>query len=103
MNISNMINELINKYNAMPCSADVCKDRHLNLLMNFAFESKYLDFDGDAIIVINAEAPFHRIEIERITGAEDFGSFFGIFLPAAAVLIDKAGGSVKIAFADEEI
>lgn len=95
-----MINNLIKKYNSMPSSADACKDRQMNQLMNFALESEHLDFDGDKLIVVNAEAPFHSIEIERITGAEDFGTYFGIFLPAAAVLIDKASGSVKIALAE---
>ncbi len=96
MNKTNIINSIIKKYNALSESADVCKDRHLDQLMAFAMDSMHVEIDGDEIVVLKAEAPFHRIEIERIIGAEELGQYFAIVLPASAILIHKTTGEALV-------
>lgn len=96
MKKTDMIKGLIEKYNALSDTADVCVARHLDQLMAFALDSEHVDFDGDAIVISKAEEPFHRIEIEHIKGAEEVGLYFAIVLPSAAILVHKTTGEVLI-------
>lgn len=91
-----MIKNLIDKYNSLPSNADLCIDRHLNILMQFAIDSPHLQFDGDSLVFLNAEPPFHKIEIERIVGVEDLGMLLAIILPNAAITIHKTLGDISI-------
>ena len=95
------INSIFNHYNALPANADVCTERNMNGLMMFAFDSEFVDFDGDKLTLTCGEGPLKAIEIERIAGAEDFGSHWAIVLPASVVFVNKRNGRVRVALLAE--
>lgn len=91
------IKNIFNKYATLAADADVVTERNLHSLMMYALDAPGIDFDGDALVFAAAPAPFDRIEIERILGAEDMGSHMAVVLPAAVLFVDKRTGDVRVA------
>lgn len=90
------IHNLHTKYNGLGPNADVCTDRNLNALMLHAIDSQHMDLDGEHLVLNKGFDPLHKIEIERIVGAEDLGSHMAIVLPASVVLVSKRTGDVNV-------
>lgn len=94
------ITTVYNKYNNLNADADACTERNLHRLMMFAFDSDHMDFDGDRLILTHGSGPLKSIEIERIVGAEDFGSHMAIIMPASVIFVNKKNGEVKVFLAE---
>ncbi len=95
------INSIFNHYNTLTADADVCTQRNLHGLMMFAFDSDYVDFDGDKLTLTRGEGPVKAIEIERIAGAEDLGSHWAIVMPISVIFVNKRNGEVRVALLAE--
>lgn len=98
------INSIYDKYNTLAANpaADICTDRHLHDLMMFAFDSNFVDFDGDRLTFAKGEGPLSSVEIERIAGVEDLGSRFAIVLPASVIFLNKRNGEVHVYLAEQD-
>lgn len=94
------IRNTYNKYNNLAADADLCTDRNLNNLMMYALDSDFIGLDGDKLTLTHGEGPLKDIEIERIAGAEDFGSHWAIVLPASVIFVNKRNGEVRVALAE---
>lgn len=94
------INNIYAKYATLPADADAVLDRNLHELMMFAFDSDFVDFDGDRLAFVNGCGPLESVEIERICGAEDLGSLYAIVMPASVIFVNKADGAVSVWLAD---
>lgn len=99
INIDN-IQDIHSKYNTLAAEADLCTDRNMNDLMMFAIDSDHMDFDGDHLVLTHGAGPLKKVEIERIVGAEDFGSHMAIVLPASVILVNKKNGEVSVYLPD---
>lgn len=92
---------LFEKYNALAASgADACTQRNMHQLMMFAFDSEYVDFDG-AELTLAKGGLWNRLEIDRISGAEDMGSHMAIVLPSCVLFISKRSGEVRVFLPEE--
>lgn len=94
------INNVFNKYNTLSADADVCTERNLHNLMMFALDSDHMDFDGDRLTFTRGAGPLKSIEIERIAGAEDFGTHMAIIMPTSVIFVDKKSGELKVFLAE---
>lgn len=97
------INKAYTKHNNLAANgADIVTDRNMHDLMMFAIDSDFVDFDGDRLILVKGEGPLAEIEIDRIAGAEDFGSHMAIILANSAILVNKRNGQVRLYLPDAE-
>ena len=94
------INNIYNKFAAMTPEADLVLDRNLNELMMFAFDSDFVDFDGDRLSLVKGQGPLRSVEIERICGAQDLGSHMAIVMPASVILVNKSNGAISVTLAE---
>lgn len=82
------IQRLYNTYSATPA---LFEDRGLTRLMDYAFDTDAIDFDGDRLVfnTMDPESPLRSVEIERICGAEEIGNWLAVVLPQAIIFIDR--------------
>lgn len=95
-----LVNNIFEKYNSLPVNADIVTERNLHDLMDFAFESPYVDFEGERLVFSRGEGPLRSVEINRITGAHDMGSHMAIVLPASMIMINKSNGVISVYLPD---
>lgn len=92
------IDTINNLYNSFATAPQLFEDRGLGLLMDLAFDTDHVDFDGDSLVFngIESDSPLHSVEIERFYGARDLGSHIAAVLPNSIIFINKADGSASL-------
>ena len=87
-----------NLYNSFATEPALFEDRGLTALMNLAFDTDAVDFDGDRLVFngIEENSPLRSVEIERIYGAADVDGYMAVVLHAAIIFINKADNSARI-------
>ncbi|MDE6315700.1 MAG: hypothetical protein K2L71_04465 [Muribaculaceae bacterium] len=84
-------NETIQRlYTTYATAPELFEDRGLSRLMDYAFDTDAIDFDGDRLVfnTVDAQSPLHSVEIERIHGAEEIDGWLAVVLPEAILFID---------------
>lgn len=78
-------------YTTYATAPELFEDRGLSRLMDYAFDTAAIDFDGDRLVfnTIDAESPLHSVEIERIHGAEEIDGWLAVVLPEAIIFISR--------------
>ncbi|MDE5900284.1 MAG: hypothetical protein K2H33_02885 [Muribaculaceae bacterium] len=78
-------------YTTYATAPGLFEDRGLTRLMDYAFDTDAIDFDGDRLVfnTIDTDSPLHSIEIERIHGAEEIGRWLAVILPSAIIFLDR--------------
>lgn len=91
---ANNINDLYNVYANQPA----LEERNLTALMEFAFASGHLDFDGDRLVICSQpeDSLFRFVEIERIHAAVDFDDCMAIVMPNSIIFINKHNGAAYV-------
>ncbi len=98
---SDTTRNLHSKFSTLTAEADLVADRNLQDLLMFAIDNPaIIDFDGDHLTFPQADAPLHRIAIERILGAENLPTLWAIIIPAGVIFVDKRTGHTAISFVD---
>lgn len=78
-------------YTTYASAPELFEDRGLTRLMDYAFDTDAIDFDGDCLVfnTVDAESPLHRVEIERVHGAEELDGWLAVVLPEAIIFISR--------------
>lgn len=89
---------IANLYSSFATAPALFEDRGLTALMDMAFDTDAVDFDGDRLVFngIEPSSPLHSVEIERIYGAAEIQGHMAVVLPAAIIFINKADHSVRV-------
>lgn len=89
------IQRLYNTYNEAPA---LFENRGLNRLMEYAFDSDAVDFDGDRIVFnsVARNSPLRSIELERIYGVEELENWLAVVLPAAILFVNRTDNAVRV-------
>ncbi len=98
---NNIINEL---YTSFATEPELFEDRGLSRLMDYAFDTDAIDFDGDRLVFnsIDSESPLHSIEIERIRGAREFNDYMAVVLPSSIIFINRRDLSTRIHIKEQD-
>lgn len=85
-------------YNDFATAPRLFEDRGLTRLMDYAFDTDAIDFDGDSLVfnTIEEDSPLHRVEIERIYGAREIDGYLAVVLPSAIIFLDRRDFSATI-------
>ncbi len=92
-------NDTINNlYTTFATEPAMFEDRGLSRLMDFAFDSEALDFDGDRLVFTSMEqgSPLRSVEIERIYGAKEFADHFAVVMPNSIIFLNKRDHSTSV-------
>ena len=78
-------------YTTYATAPGLFEDRGLTRLMDYAFDTDAIDFDGDRLVfnTIDTDSPLHSIDSERILGAEEIGRWLAVILPSAIIFLDR--------------
>lgn len=78
-------------YSTYATAPELFEERGLSRLMDYAFDTEAISFDGDHIVfnTIEQDSPLHSVEIERIHGAEEIDSWLAVVLPSAIIFLDR--------------
>lgn len=85
-------------YTTYATAPELFEERGLTRLMDYAFDTDAIDFDGDRLVfnTVDAESPLRSVEIERIYGAEEIGEWLAVVLPSSIIFINRRDLSSRI-------
>ncbi len=84
-------NTIADLYTSFATAPVLFEDRGLSRLMDYAFDTDAIDFDGDRLVfnTVDASSPLHSVEIERIYGAKEIGGYLAVVLPSSIIFLDR--------------
>lgn len=87
-----------NLYATYATAPELFEDRGLTGLMDFAFDSDAIDFDGDRLVFTAepAHSPFRSVELERVWGASDLGHHMALVMPNSIIFVNKHDHSLRV-------
>lgn len=85
-------------YTTFATAPQLFEDRGIGRLMDYAFDTDAVDFDGDSIVfnTMDAESPMRSIEIENIWGVKEFPLWMAVVLPNSIIFLNRADFTTRV-------
>lgn len=89
---------IANLYSTFATEPALFEDRGLTRLMDYAFDTDAIEFDGDRLVftTMDQDSPMRSVEIERIYGAKEFDDYLAVVLPNSIIFLDRCDYSTHV-------
>lgn len=96
---------IANLYTTFATEPALFEDRGLTRLMDYAFDTEAIDFDGDSLVftTMDPDSPLRKVEIERIHGAKEIEDYLAVVLANSIIFLNRRDFSTFVHLKEEEM